>query len=322
MKIRLSSKNIPITATISLFFLIYMIGAFMYTGFFSLRVFINLFIDNAFLGIIAVGMTFVIISGGIDLSLGSVIAFTSIFAAKMITVYHFHPALVIIFSLVIGSLAGLTMGSLIHYFSLPPFLVTLVGMFLFRGMAFLVSLNSIPIKHEFFTQIVQFGIPLGGGVFLSAPALIFIIVLIIGIYILHFTRFGRNVYAIGGNEQSAILMGLPVAKTKIAIYTMNSTLCALAGIVYALYTSSGYALACVGLELDAIAAVVIGGTLLTGGIGFVEGTLVGVLILGLIQTFITFQGTLSSWWTKIVIGILLFIFILLQRYLSKSRINT
>ena len=321
MKIRLSPENIPITATISLFFLIYMIGAFMYTGFFSLRVFVNLFIDNAFLGIIAVGMTFVIISGGIDLSLGSVIAFTSIFAAKMITVYHFHPVLVIIFSLVIGSLAGLTMGSLIHYFSLPPFLVTLVGMFLFRGMAFLVSLNSIPIKHEFFTRIVQFGIPLGGGVFLSAPALIFIIVLIIGAYILRFTRFGRNVYAIGGNEQSAILMGLPVGRTKIAIYTMNSTLCALAGIAYALYTSSGYALACVGLELDAIAAVVIGGTLLTGGIGFVEGTLVGVLILGLIQTFITFQGTLSSWWTKIVIGILLFIFILLQRYLAKSRID-
>jgi ribose/xylose/arabinose/galactoside ABC-type transport system permease subunit len=321
MKIRLSPENIPIVATFSVFFLIYIIGGFMYSGFFSRRVFVNLFIDNAFLGIIAVGMTFVIISGGIDLSLGSVIAFTSVFLAKLIEVYHFHPLPAIILSLMIGSMAGLTMGSLIHYFSLPPFLVTLVGMFMFRGMAFLVSLNSIPIKHEFFTRIIQFGIPLGGGVVLPATAIVFIIVLIIGIYILHFTRFGRNVYAIGGNEQSAILMGLPVGRTKIAIYTMNSTLCALAGIVYALYTSSGYALACVGLELDAIAAVVIGGTLLTGGIGFVEGTLVGVLILGLIQTFITFQGTLSSWWTKIVIGILLFIFILLQRYLAKSRVK-
>ena len=113
-------------------------------------------------------------------------------------------------------------------------------------------------------------------------------------------------------------MGLPVGRTKILVYTLNGLLSALAGVVYSLYTSSGYPLACVGLELDVIAAVVIGGTLLSGGSGYVVGTLIGVLILGLIQTFITFQGTLSSWWTKIVIGILLFIFILLQSYLSKA----
>lgn len=111
---------------------------------------------------------------------------------------------------------------------------------------------------------------------------------------------------------------LPVGRTKILVYTLNGLLSALAGIVYSLYTSSGYPLACVGLELDVIAAVVIGGTLLSGGAGYVTGTLIGVLILGLIQTFITFQGTLSSWWTKIVIGVLLFVFILLQRYLSTA----
>jgi simple sugar transport system permease protein len=157
---------------------------------------------------------------------------------------------------------------------------------------------------------------------LPTTGIIFIIVILTGIYLSHFTRFGRNTYAIGGNEQSAILMGLPVGKTKVLIYTLNGTLCALAGIVYSLYTLSGYPLACVGLELDVIAAVVIGGTLLTGGAGYVEGTLIGVLILGLIQTFITFQGTLSSWWTMIVIGVLLFIFILLQRYLSTTSITT
>jgi simple sugar transport system permease protein len=322
MKLKLNQKNIPILATIAVFFLIYTVGSVMYTGFFSLRVFNNLFIDNAFVGVIAIGMTFVILSGGIDLSVGSVIAFVGVMSAKLIHVYHIHPILVILIGLLFGALFGFTMGCLIHFFALPPFLVTLVGMFLARGLAFLISLNAIPIKHPFLDRVVDFGIPLGFKAWLPATGIIFIVVVLIGIYLSHFTRFGRNAYAIGGSEQSAILMGLPVGRTKILIYSLNGTLAALAGIVYSLYTLSGYPLACVGLELDVIAAVVIGGTLLTGGTGYVEGTLIGVLILGLIQTFITFQGTLSSWWTKIAIGVLLFIFILLQRYLSATSITT
>jgi len=322
MKLILNQKNIPILATIAVFFLIYTAGSVMYTGFFSLRVFTNLFIDNAFVGVIAVGMTFVILSGGIDLSVGSVIAFVGVLSAKLIHVHHIHPVLVILIALLFGALFGFTMGCLIHFFDLPPFLVTLVGLFLARGLAFLISLNAIPIKHPFLERVVDFGIPLGFRAWLPATGIIFIVVVLIGSYLSHFTRFGRNAYAIGGSEQSAILMGLPVGRTKILIYTLNGTLAALAGIVYSLYTLSGYPLACVGLELDVIAAVVIGGTLLTGGTGYVEGTLIGVLILGLIQTFITFQGTLSSWWTKIAIGVLLFIFILLQRYLSATSITT
>jgi len=322
MKLKLNQKNIPILATIAVFFLIYTVGSVMYTGFFSLRVFTNLFIDNAFVGVIAIGMTFVILSGGIDLSVGSVIAFVGVLSAKLIHVYHIHPILVILIGLLFGALFGFTMGCLIHFFALPPFLVTLVGMFLARGLAFLISLNAIPIKHPFLDRVVDFGIPLGFRAWLPATGIIFIVVVLIGICLSHFTRFGRNAYAIGGSEQSAILMGLPVGRTKILIYSLNGTLAALAGIVYSLYTLSGYPLACVGLELDVIAAVVIGGTLLTGGAGYVEGTLIGVLILGLIQTFITFQGTLSSWWTKIAIGVLLFIFILLQRYLSETSITS
>lgn len=305
-------------ATFIVFCLVYVGGGFFFTNFFSLRVFTNLFYDGAFVGVIAVGMTFVIISGGIDLSVGSVIAFTCVLTAKLVAVYQIHPVFAILIALAFGAALGFMMGCLIHYFALPPFLVTLVGMFLARGLAFQVTLESIPISHPFLDKIVYFGIPLAKRTKLSGLAIIFLIVLLIGIYISHFTRFGRNAYAIGGNEQSAILMGLPVGRTKILIYTMNSTLCALAGVVYTLYTLSGYPLACSGLELDVIAAVVIGGTLLTGGAGYVEGTLLGVLILGLIQTIITFQGTLSSWWTKIIIGLLLFIFILLQSSFSKT----
>lgn len=318
MKIRINQRNLPIMATFLVFCLVYAGGGFFFRNFFSLRVFTNLFYDGAFVGVIAVGMTFVIISGGIDLSVGSVIAFTCVSTAKLVSVYQVHPIFAILIALAFGALLGFTMGCLIHYFNLPPFLVTLVGMFLARGLAFQVTLESIPISHPFLDKIVYFGIPLAKRVKLSGLAIIFLVVLLFGMYLLHFTRFGRNVYAIGGNEQSAILMGLPVGRTKILIYTMNSTLCALAGVVYTLYTLSGYPLACTGLELDVIAAVVIGGTLLTGGAGYVEGTLIGVMILGLIQTIITFQGSLSSWWTKMIIGLLLFVFILLQTSFSKT----
>ena len=140
-----------------------------------------------------------------------------------------------------------------------------------------------------------------------------LLVFVIGAFIAGRTRFGANVYAIGGNPQSAELMGVPITRTTVGIYALSGFLSGLAGIAYTLYTSSGYSLATVGVELDAIAAVVIGGTLLTGGAGLVAGTFVGILIQGLIQTYIVFDGTLSSWWTKIVIGILLFTFIVLQR---------
>jgi len=141
---------------------------------------------------------------------------------------------------------------------------------------------------------------------------------VLAIWLLHYTRTGGYIYALGGNAQSAALMGVPVGRTRILVYVLSGTLAATGGVVYSFYTASGYALSGVGLELDAIAAVVIGGTLLSGGTGFVWGTLLGVLIMGLIQTWISFDGTLNSWWTKIVIGLLVLVFICLQRWLSHT----
>jgi simple sugar transport system permease protein len=186
-------------------------------------------------------------------------------------------------------------------------------MFLARGAAYLMSTDSVPISHPVIDAIQGFYIRVPGGGRLTALAILMLIVFAVGISVAARTRFGANVYALGGNQQSAELMGVPVAKTTIGIYALSGFLSGLAGIVYTLYTSSGYSLATVGVELDAIAAVVIGGTLLTGGTGLVAGTFIGLMIQGLIQTYIVFDGTLSSWWTKIVIGILLFIFIVLQR---------
>lgn len=310
---QLDSKHLPLAATIGLFIVMFLFGSLKYTGFFSTQVFLNLFIDNAFLIVVAVGMTFVILSGGIDLSVGSIIALTSMVAASLTMNAHLSPALVIPISLLVGTVLGFSMGCLIHYFNLQPFIVTLAGMFLARGLCYLINVESITINNEFFSFMASTRIPVGGGNFISISVIIALLVVIAAIFVAHFTKFGRNVYALGGSEQSALLMGLPVGKTKILIYTVSGFCSSLAGLIFTFYMLSGYGLHANGLELDTIAAVVIGGTLLTGGAGYVAGSVVGVLILGIIQTVIVFEGTLSSWWTKIAIGALLLLFIVLQR---------
>ncbi|MCY9659877.1 sugar ABC transporter permease YjfF [Paenibacillus chondroitinus] len=314
----LNRKYIPIYVTVCLFALMYISGSFRYTGFFSMQVLLNLLIDNAFLLITAVGMTFVIISGGIDLSVGSVIALTTIISASLLQA-GWPPIVVILLVLLIGTLFGWGMGAIIHYFNIQPFIVTLAGMFLARGLCYVISINTITIDNALYTRIAQTKIPLPGGNFISISVIIALMVVAIGFYMAHYTRFGRNTYAIGGSEQSTLLMGLPVAKTKIGVYAFSGLCSALAGVVFTFYMLSGYGLHAMGMELDTIAAVVIGGTLLTGGVGYIAGTFFGVLIQGVIQTIVSFEGTLSSWWTKIVIGLLLCIFILLQKVLSERK---
>ncbi|MDP9771517.1 galactofuranose ABC transporter, permease protein YjfF [Agrobacterium pusense] len=307
------SRNLPFLTTLTIFVVAYLLCVMQYPAIFSTRVIGNLLTDNAFLGIAAVGMTFVILSGGIDLSIGSVIAFTSVFVAVLVGTYNIHPLLAFAIVLLISTLFGCLMGAMIRFLTIPPFVVTLAGMFLARGAAYLISTQSVPISHPFIDAIQGFYFRFPGGGRLTALAMLMLLVFAAGMLIASRTRFGANVYALGGNPQSAELMGVPIGTTTIGIYALSGCLSGLAGIVYTLYTSSGYSLATVGVELDAIAAVVIGGTLLTGGTGLVAGTFVGLLIQGLIQTYIVFDGTLSSWWTKIVIGVLLFVFIVLQR---------
>jgi simple sugar transport system permease protein len=316
----LNRKYVPVAVTFGLLATMFAAGAFRYTGFFSMQVFYNLLIDNSFLLITAVGMTFVILSGGIDLSVGSVIALTTMVSASLVEQHGWPPAVVIPLVLVMGSLFGATMGAIIHYFRIQPFIVTLAGMFLARGLCYLISIDTITIKNASYTWVAQTKVSLPGG-YVSINVMIALVVVLLALYMAHYTRFGRNVYAIGGSEQSALLMGLPVAQSKVLVYTLSGFCSALAGVVFTFYMLSGYGLHAMGLELDTIAAVVIGGTLLTGGVGYIVGTFLGVLIQGVIQTIISFEGTLSSWWTKIVIGLLLFVFILFQKVLSERRIT-
>lgn len=311
----MAKRNLPLMITISVFILGYLTCLTSFPAFASTRVICNILTDNAFLGIVAVGMTFVILSGGIDLSVGAVIAFTGVFLAKMVGDWHVPPMFAFMIILVMGSLFGAFMGWLIDTLKIPAFIITLAGMFFLRGTSFLISEQSLPIDHPLFAELSRMSWKIIGGGKLSLLAIMMLAVVFCGILIAKKTRFGNNVYAIGGNATSAELMGVPVRRTTILIYMLSTLIATIAGIVFSIYTSAGYPLAAVGVELDAIAAVVIGGTLLTGGVGTVFGSLFGVLIQGLIQTYINFDGTLSSWWTKIIIGILLFGFIGLQRLL-------
>jgi simple sugar transport system permease protein len=317
MKRLISAKYIPLLASLLVLVVLYALGCISFEKFGSLRVLVNLVGDNAFLGVAAIGATFVILSGGIDLSVGSVVAFTSIFIASLVG-HGVSPLVAIALALAAGALFGMLMGNLIRAFQLPPFLVTLAGMFLARGLGFIVHPQSLGITHSFFLERVteSWAIPLNDGVSIPFTATCYLGLFVVALLVAHYTRFGRFIYALGGDEHSARLMGLPVGPTKVLIYTVSGFCSALAGVVYTFYTQSGDPASCVGLELDAIAAVVIGGTLLSGGVGFMAGTLIGVLILGLIQTVITFKGDLNTWWTRIVVGLLVLVFILLQNVIA------
>jgi galactofuranose transport system permease protein len=304
----MNRRLLPLLVTMALFAAMAVFGGLRYPGFFAPQVFLNLLIDNAFLCVAAVGMTFVILSGGIDLSVGAVMALTTTLCAALLRA-GWNPFATMALVLLLGAAFGALQGFLIQRFRLAPFIVTLAGMFLARGCCYLISTESIPIQDATFVGIAQARFPFG--------ALIAIVTVLVAMWISLATEFGRAVYAIGGDESAARLMGLPTASTRIAVYLLSGFTAALAGIVMSFYMLSGYALHAGGLELDAIAAVVIGGTLLSGGTGYVAGTLFGVLILGIIQTLISFDGTLSSWWTRIVVGVLLLLFCLLQRLLER-----
>lgn len=317
---RIAPQNVPLVASVGVLVALYASGCVAFDHFGSLRVLINLFGDNAFLGVAAIGATFVILSGGIDLSVGSVLAFTGILIASLIS-HGLHPLLAIAVALAFGAGFGALMGVLIQVFELPSFLITLGGMFLARGLGFVINPESMPIDHPFYGDFISqtLSIPVSRRLSIPFTAISLVVAMLGGTALARWSRFGRNVRAIGSSEASARLMGVPIARTKILVYTFAGFMSALGGVVATFYMQSGNPASFVGLELDAIAAVVIGGTLLRGGVGQVPGTLIGVLILGLIQTLIIFQGTLNSWWTRIAVGGLLFVFIVLQQLTSRRR---
>lgn len=312
-RLTLNAQTLPTALATGLFSLMFLGGSLAYDGFFSGQVFLNLFIDNAFLIVVAVGLTFVILGGGIDLSVGSVVALATMVLAAAVERWHLGPVPAMVLVLVGGLLFGAAQGLLIEFIGVPPFIATLAGMFLARGLCYLISIDSIAIHDPLLEALSQARLPLGPLGEVSPSVVVAAGVVALAAWVAHRSNWGRAVYAIGGNERSALLMGLPVRRTRVGMYAVAGLCSALGGLLFGIYTLSGYGLHGVGLELDAIAATVIGGALLSGGVGYVFGTVVGVLTLGMIQTLIMFDGSLSSWWTRIAIGALLGLFCVLQR---------
>jgi galactofuranose transport system permease protein len=326
-------RFLPLSATIVLFSVAYALGALFYPGMRNGQVFFTLFITTPFLLISTIGETFVIVSGGIDLSVSGVIALTTTASAALIRA-GWSPWLVMPLMLLMGMALGATMGGLITYLKVQPFIATLAGMWFARGMCYIISDAEIRIHNPIITLLSGTKILIPGlsnvvtqkGDYITILFVVSMAFFAAAIYLAHYTRFGRTIYSMGwnngANEQSARLMGLPVNRTKVLVYTFNGFCSALAGIAYAIYVGSGHGThASNGFEMIVIAAVVIGGTMLTGGEGYVFGSLFGVLVVALIQTLIQFNGKLLSWWASIAIGSLTLVFIGVQSLVANLNIR-
>ena len=299
--------------TFAVFVVVYFIGARLYPTMQKPQVFFNLFINDASLFLVSIGMTMVILTGGIDLSVGGMIALVSAASAALLR-SGVSPFIVIPLMIVMGIAFGALMGWIIQTLKVQPFIATLMGLFFARGMAYIISLTSVTITDGFYKKLAltPLYIPFIPKAYVYPTTLVAPIMLLVAIYLSFFTRFGRTIYAMGNNEQSALLMGLAVPRTKILVYAFSGFCSALGGIVFSMSLLAGYGQFATGMELDSIAAVVIGGTSLSGGIGNVIGTLFGVLIHGTIVSILQFNGTLSSWWTRIGVGVLTLIAIGIQ----------
>ncbi|MFD7880808.1 ABC transporter permease [Streptomyces bauhiniae] len=275
----------------------------------------NIAISSSFLATVALGMTFVIVSGGIDLSVGSVFVLGGVLAAWG---SQYGTVVALLLPLAVCAAIGFVNGLLVARTGLAPFIVTLASMLAARGLMLAITDEG---ADTFLVDPDSVFASLGQGKLLGigTPVWITAVLFVGGAVLLRSTRFGQRVYAVGGNEQAAALMGAPVARTKISVYTLSGLLAGLAGALNAAYLASGVTILGYGMELDAIAAVVIGGTLLTGGLGYVSGSLVGVLLLKVIQNVINQIGSLDSAYQQVVSGAFLVLVVVAQTWLARRR---
>lgn len=332
-KAKINSNNILLLITVVLFVVMYGAGCIIYAdkGFTRVQTFCNLFINNAGLICIACGMTCVMLTGGIDISVGSLVAMDCMFLAVGIEQWGMSSPVLMLLVLLIGIVFGLVQGFCIAYLDIQPFIISMAGLFFGRGMTAVISKEQVSIvSDKLFTFLSSYKVelPFGGYVnkkgivqmpYIRISVIVALIVVAVIFLMLRYTKFGRSLYAIGGNQQSAALMGLDVKKIKLKAYVLSSFLASIGGICFCLNTMAGTPTQAQGLEMDAISSAVIGGTLLTGGVGNVLGTLIGVMINGTISTLVKSNGKLVSSWANIVTAILLCFFILLQSIFAKIK---
>ncbi len=334
-KKNMNSNTVLLLITIVLFVVLYAAGCVVYSsrGFTNLQTFLNLFRTNAGLICVACGMTCVMLTGGIDISVGSLVALDCMLLAYGMSEWGMSAPAMIALVLIIGVVFGLVQGYCVGYLQIQPFIVTMAGMFFARGMTAVISTNQLSITAEvnqLFYDLANFRIylPFGGTVnregnvimpYIGIGVVIALVVLVVIFLVLRYTKFGRSLYAVGGSEQSAAMMGLDVKKTKLKAYVLSSFLCSIGGICYCMNTMAASVSQATGMEMDAISSAVIGGTLLTGGVGNVIGTLFGVLINGTITTIVQTNGKLASSWPNILTAVLLCFFIVLQSIFARIK---
>ena len=326
-----SNTSLLLTITICTFVAMYVFAMIIWGGgFLNPQQFFNIFNNNAYLIIISCGLTLVMISGGIDISVGGQIALITMTTVCMMENKGSSVFGAFIVAIAIGLAFGIVQGFFVSYLKIQPFIVTLAGMFFAKGMTTIVSVNPVTVKaNETFLKIkdAYLNLPIGtyarNGNFipsyLEIGAIVAIVIVLIMWAVLKWTRIGRNFYAIGGNSESALMLGINVQRTRFMAYVICGLLAGLAGFVYLLHTGAGNASNADGAEMEAIASSIIGGTLLTGGVGSVIGTLFGVMSLKTINTIVIASGLTQPWWQKITTGLMLCFFILLQSVILSAR---
>jgi simple sugar transport system permease protein len=334
-KLKINSSSILLIITIVLFVVMYIGGCIVYgsQGFAHLQTFLNILINNAGLLCVACGTTCVMLTGGIDISVGSLVAMDCMFLAVGMERWGMSSPVLMLLVLLIGLVFGCVQGFCIAYLDIQPFIVTMAGLYFARGMTAVIDTNQVSIVSDaLFVKLsnMKLEIPFGIGAYtnkkgvlqipyMRVSVVVSLLIVLIIFLMLKYTKFGRSIYAVGGNSQSATLMGLDVRKTKMKTYVLASFLASIGGICYCLNTMCGTTTQATGLEMDAISSAVIGGTLLTGGVGNVVGTLFGVMINGTISTLVKMNGKLISSWANIVTAILLCFFIVLQAILANIK---
>lgn len=329
-----NSNTILLLITIVLFIVLYAGGCIAYgsKGFTHFQTFLNILITNAGLICVACGMTCVMLTGGIDISVGALIAMDCMMlAVGMSKGIGAVPMVLIV--LAVGVVFGFVQGFLVGYLEIQPFIVSMAGMFFCRGMTAVICTDQVSITEKINATFYKWAnakvkIPFGGYVnnkgkymvpYVRPGVIVALIVLILIFIMLRYTKFGRSLYAVGGSAQSAAMMGLNVKKIKMGAYMLSSILCSIGGVCYCLNTMAGSVTQALGLEMDAISSAVIGGTLLTGGVGNVIGSFFGVLINGTISSIVKTNGKLASSWPNILTAALLFIFIVIQSVFGALR---
>lgn len=320
----MSDTNLLLTITIVVFFVMYIAAMlFIGRGFLRVQTFFNILNENAALIILSCGMSIVMITGGIDISVGKLTALICMSAAVNLDYHGGSVMTAVLLSLAIGLAFGIVQGALVAFLDIQPFIVTLAGMFFAKGMTTIVNSTQFNVQNEAFVALknTRIYIPFLGsvnrrGVFVPAYVEIGVIVAVVAVivlfFILRWTKLGRSFYAVGGNPQSANMLGINVRKTRFLAHLLCGFLAGIGGFVYFLHVGSGAPSHATGAEMNAIASSIIGGTMLTGGVGNIIGTFFGVLSLSTIKNIVSLLGLDDAWWTNITVAAMICIFLVVQ----------